>query len=80
MSQLLQASPEEMRRICRMCPNVLGRDTAQISNNIDILAEKMRVPKVGADKVDFCYHAKIASSPLAACGSESIPVTHRLQS
>eukprot|EP00878_Enallax_costatus_P010567 GHUV01011035.1.p1 GENE.GHUV01011035.1~~GHUV01011035.1.p1 ORF type:complete len:696 (+),score=242.90 GHUV01011035.1:240-2327(+) len=45
VSQLLQATPEDMRRICRVHPNVLGRDPAQLSQNIESLANKLQLPK-----------------------------------
>lgn len=46
LGELLQASPAEMGRICRVFPNLLGRDPSQLDANITTLAKQLGVPKV----------------------------------
>ncbi|KAF8069383.1 hypothetical protein HT031_001498 [Scenedesmus sp. PABB004] len=45
LQALLGASPDEMRRIVRVWPNMLGRDPLQLEANIATLAERVGVSK-----------------------------------
>jgi hypothetical protein len=46
LSRLLCASCDEMTRICRVFPNLLGRDPTQLDANITQLAQQLGLPKV----------------------------------